>query len=68
MSEYYAIRWADENCAERYTREVKMNCRIYDDGKSILLTGSGDCEHHLLEDAAILLKKMCDKKCGEHSI
>lgn len=50
--------------ATRFTREVDLKCTILDDGKRILLEGTADLEHHLVEDAAILLKKMAEVKCG----
>lgn len=64
MSEVYAIKWLDENTAARKTNEVSIVCRILDSGKSIELKGVADCEHHLVEDSAILLKKMAEVKCG----
>ncbi len=66
--DYHAIRWIDENTATRFTKEVNLRCDILEGGKRILLSGIADCEHHMLEDSAIFLKKICDKKCGEHSI
>lgn len=62
--EYYAIRWLDDNTAIRKTREVDLKCEILDGGTRILLSGTADLEHHLVEDSAILLKKMAEKKCG----
>ncbi len=66
MSEedYHAIRWVDENIATRKTKEVNLRCEITNGGTMISLTGFADLEHHLVEDSAILLKKMCEKKCG----
>lgn len=65
MSEdYHAIKWEDENTATRFTKEVNLRCSITDNGTRILLSGTADLEHHLVEDSAILLKKMCEKKCG----
>lgn len=63
--EYHSIKWLDENTATRYTREVNLKCEILDGGTRILLTGTADLEHHLVEDSAILLKKMALTKCGE---
>jgi imidazoleglycerol phosphate dehydratase HisB len=79
MSEYCAIKWLDNKTAIRKTREVDLKCEIIDSalhikdgegitGVEIRLTGTADLEHHLIEDAAILLKKMCDEKCGNHTI
>lgn len=70
--EYHAIKWIDENRATRFTKEVNLNCHIICPSEKfnkwqIILTGEADLEHHLVEDSAILLKKMCEKKCGyEH--
>ena len=75
MSEYYAIKWIDENIAERRTREVLIRCTITKgdiflkdngpvEGFGIHLEGNADTEHHLVEDAAILLSKMAKVKCG----
>lgn len=84
MSEPYEIcgcKWLDKDTAIRRTNEVDLRCEIIKDstiffdkngerihGIAIMLTGTADCEHHLIEDAAIFLKKMCDEKCGKHSI
>lgn len=64
--EYHAIKWVDENTATRETREVTLRCEIHDLGGrwAIKLTGFGDLEHHIVEDSAILLKKMAEVKCG----
>lgn len=62
--DYHSIRWIDNNTATRYTKEVNLKCEILDGGTRILLTGTADLEHHLVEDSSILLKKMCEKKCG----
>lgn len=62
--DYHGIRWIDDNTATRFTKEVDLKCCILDDGKKILLTGTADLEHHLVEDATILLKKMAEVKCG----
>lgn len=64
MSEYHAIKWVDDNTATRKTREVDLKCSVSPDGKSIILTGTADLPHHLVEDSAILLKKMTEKFCG----
>lgn len=64
MSEFFAIKWLDKNTAARKTREVDLKCEILDGGTRILLTGTADLEHHLVEDSAILLKKMAETKCG----
>jgi cell division protein ZapA (FtsZ GTPase activity inhibitor) len=62
---YYPIKWnAKKTIARRKTAEVDIICTIFDDGKSFLVSGTADCEHHLIEDAAILLKKMAEVKCG----
>lgn len=79
--ECVSIKWLDQNTAIRRSHEVDLKCQILKTGDipfdkdgdiikgvAILLTGWADCEHHLIEDAAILLKKMCDEKCGRHSI
>lgn len=55
----------DENTAIRVTREVHLKCQILDNGKRIILEGTADLEHHLVEDSAILLKRMAEVKCGE---
>lgn len=65
MSEYHSIKWITPNAATRKTREVSLTCEISNEGKRILLIGTADCEHHLVEDAAILLKKMAQVKCGQ---
>lgn len=62
--EYHSIKWLDENTATRYTKEVNLKCEILDGGTRIYLTGTADLEHHLVEDSAILLKKMAEVKCG----
>lgn len=62
--EYHAIKWRDKNTATRFTKEVDLVCEIKDNGRSILLTGTADLEHHLVEDSMILLKKMAEIKCG----
>ncbi len=67
-AEYYAIKWHTDECASRKTKEVDLICKISSDGKSIVLSGTADLRHHLVEDSAILLKKMCDHLNGEHSI
>lgn len=59
-----SIKWLDNNTAIRRTKEVELKCEILDGGKRILLTGTGDLEHHLVEDAYILLRKMALVKCG----
>lgn len=79
-NEYHGIKWIDPQTATRFSREVKLQCIVKKGGTflkdgievtdpwQIILVGTGDCEHHIIEDAAILLKKMCDVKCGNHSI
>lgn len=75
--EYHAINWEDKNTATRRTREVDLKCEIIEGGMfykedgmsgqngwTIILRGTADHEHHLVEDAAILLKKMAEVKCG----
>lgn len=62
--EFYGIKWLTENTATRKTREVEITAFIFDNGKQLLLNGSGDLEHHLIEDAAILLRKMAEVKYG----
>lgn len=74
MSEYFGCRWDGENSAERNTREVNIGITIEKDkfikdgepvdGFCLIITGTGDTEHHLVEDALILLKKFAEKKCG----
>lgn len=64
MTDYHAIRWNGKT-ATRKTREVNLSCQILDGGKRIMLDGTADCEHHLVEDSAILLKKMAETICGE---
>ena len=65
MSEYYSIKWnANKTVAKRKTAEVDLTCTILDNGTQILLTGNADCEHHLVEDSLILLKKIAEVKCG----
>jgi hypothetical protein len=63
--DYHAIRWLSPKIATRKTREVEINATITDDGKGILVSGRGDCMHHLVEDTAILMRKMAAKLCGE---
>ena len=63
--EYHSIKWLDNNTATRYTKEVNLKCEILDNGTRILLTGTADLQHHLVEDSAILLKKIAQVKCGE---
>lgn len=74
--EYHSIKWNDKKTfATRRTREVSLACKIIErgmflkDGESIpgitiRLVGTGDCTHHLVEDAAILLSKMAEELCG----
>ena len=64
--ELHSIKWIDNNTATRLTNEVNLHCEIFDEGGlwSIKLLGTADHEHHLVEDAAILLKKMAEVKCG----
>lgn len=65
--EYHSIKWVNKNTATRYTKEVDLKCEILENGMRILLTGTADLEHHLVEDSAILLKKISEVKCGsEH--
>lgn len=76
MSEYYGCKWLDPNTAVRRTREVDLKAEIIRGGEfikdgqpvndawTIKLSGTADTEHHLVEDAAILLKKMAETKCG----
>ncbi len=64
MREYHSIKWVNDNTATRYTKEVDLVCEISKDGRAILLRGTADLPHHLVEDSAILLKKMCFKFCG----
>jgi hypothetical protein len=79
--QYHSIKWIDENTATRRSKEVDIKCQVIKSGEfipgdgeepikgvTIKMTGTGDCVHHLVEDSAILLKKMCNKICGEHSI
>lgn len=66
MGGYYSIKWLDKDTAVRKTKEVDLRCEISDQGKRILLTGFADFEHHLVEDSAILLKKMTEVKCGSN--
>lgn len=74
--EFCGCKWLDENTAIRRTNEVDLRCEVIKggvfehssgpvDGWTIKLTGTADLEHHLVEDAAILLAKMMQKKCGE---
>lgn len=74
-NDYHSIRWITPNIATRITREVNIKCVITNDvpfnkdgsdinGWGIVITGTGDTEHHLVEDASILLKKICESKCG----
>lgn len=63
-NELTSIKWLDDNTAIRITNEVRLQCKITDGGTSIVLTGTADLEHHLVEDSAILLKKMAQVKCG----
>lgn len=75
MNEYYAIKWLDKMTAERHTREVTIRCKLtkgdvfVKDGEAIVgwgvkIEGSGDTEHHIVEDTMILLKKIAEVKCG----
>lgn len=64
QKELCAIKWLDNFTAIRVTKEVDLRCEIKDGGKEILLTGTADLEHHLIEDARILLSKMAERKCG----
>ena len=72
--EYHSIRWVDNNQVTRHTREVKILLNISKgkfikdgseiDGYGIFISGTGDTEHHLIEDVLILLKKVAEVKCG----
>lgn len=77
MTEYHSIKWISDNVATRKTREVdlkavicpkvqffKDNGIVEENGYAITVTGTADTEHHLIEDTAILLKKMAEVKCG----
>lgn len=64
MTDYHSIRWIDNNTATRHTKEVNLICKILDGGKRIEFTGTGDFEHHLIEDSAILMSKVASVKCG----
>jgi hypothetical protein len=74
--EYHSIKWHDDNTVSRHTREVNilfiiqkgkfLKDGIEIDGYSLVLHGTGDTEHHLVEDCAILLKKIVQVKCGNH--
>lgn len=63
--EYCSIKWIDKNTAIRVTREVNLRAEILDNGTRIIVSGTADLEHHLIEDTTILLKKMAEEKCGE---
>ena len=67
MSEYYGIKWLDPMTAERHTREVTIKCTLtkgdvfVKDGEAIIgwgvkIEGSGDTEHHIVEDTMILYR------------
>lgn len=56
MTEYYGCKEIKEGIFERKTKEVKILLRI--NNNQIFLSGEGDCRHHLLEDSAILIKKV----------
>lgn len=64
--EYHAIKWITPDIATRKTKEVDLKCEIINEGNrwGIRLVGVADLEHHLVEDSAILLKKMAEVKCG----
>lgn len=72
--EYHSIKWINDNIASRYTREVNIKFMIDRgrfikdgeeiDGFKIEFIGTGDTEHHLVEDCLILLKKIAEIKCG----
>jgi hypothetical protein len=64
MTELCSIKWITKNIAIRKTNEVEIRVEILDNGKRIVLHGTGDLEHHLIEDAAILLKKIAEVRCG----
>lgn len=63
--EYHSIKWLDENTATRCTKEVSLKCSITDNGTRIVISGTADLEHHLIEDSYIFLKKICADKIGE---
>ena len=63
MSDFYSIKWIDDNTAERKTREVSILAR-YKNHKFIL-KATGDLDHHILEDSCILINKMAEKICGD---
>lgn len=62
MSEYFSCKEITEDdrvarIFKRKTKEVVIRVVLYKNNR-ILLEGMGDCEHHLLEDSAILIKKV----------
>lgn len=61
---YHSIKWHGSCVATRLTKEVNIRAEISSNGKKIKIVGAGDCEHHLIEDTAILLNKMAEAKCG----
>lgn len=63
-NDYHSIRWVTPDIATRKTKEVDLRCEITNGGTMISLSGFADLEHHLVEDSAILLKKMAIEKCG----
>lgn len=64
--EYHSIKWIEDNTATRHTKEVFIKCKVSKIGGEwmIQLNGTGDFDHHLVEDSTILLKKMSEKICG----
>lgn len=58
MKKYYSMKKISKSMFERNTKEVNIKVLLSNDEKSILVKGSGDCRHHVLEDTIILLKKL----------
>lgn len=65
MDDYYACKKIGENLFRRKTNEVDIQCHISEDGKNIMINGSGDCLHHLVEDSAIFMNKIAGLLIGE---
>ena len=59
---YYSYKWLRKNTLCRRTREVNITLQISGDGKEITIRGVGDCEHHLIEDLAIVVNKLAEER------
>jgi len=65
--ELYSFKKDADGGFSRKTREVFIKVTISKTGKSLIMSGSGDNKHHLIEDCAILMNKVAGEICGHGS-